>query len=122
MCTRLFIFGGDAWDPYEDWTKNNENNWIQVIAYEQKTDLAGTSYREITGEERFKTYEEAVAFVEANPRYLIVSTNPLLSPVPLEKLEHFKLVHESPGTYSSRDDDILSKVQVFEYSANGWQE
>ena len=57
-----------------------------------------TPYKEITGSQEFQTYEEASTYVsnQKSGNYQIVSDNPFTSPVPLGKLEHFELVHDSP--------------------------
>jgi hypothetical protein len=40
----------------------------------------------------------------------MVSSNPFVSPVPLEKLQHYQLVHDSGQSMSG-----LPEVRIFEY-------
>src|SRR4030042_4469879 len=115
MCVRLYSFGGEAWDP-DEWIQNNPDKKIQVISFVEKTDLEGNKYREITDVKQFDTYAKAKAFVGADPDYIIVGTSPYISPVPLEKLEHFELVHKSPTNVVTRGNDTISYVEIFEYS------
>ena len=68
---------------------------------------AGKTYKEITSAEQFDSYEEAEAYLlsQEAANYRIVGTDPFISPVPLEALEHYKLIHSS--------DDL--SVKIFEY-------
>jgi dolichyl-diphosphooligosaccharide--protein glycosyltransferase len=115
MCARLYSFGGEAWDP-DEWVQSNADNKIQVIAYVVRTDPEGNKYREITNVKQFDTYAKAKAFVDADPDYIIVGTSPYISPVPLEKLQHFELIHKSPTKVVTRGNDTISYVEIFEYS------
>ena len=63
----------------------------------------------------FFSYEEAEAFVAANPDHVIAGSDRFISPVPLEKLEHYRLVHQSPSVAVRRGDDAIHSVQVYEY-------
>jgi hypothetical protein len=104
MCSRLYNFDGQEVTP-------DNSTW--VISY---TEING--YKEISTTEVFPTYEEAVAYVEsqASPNYRIVGNDRFISPVPLEKLEHYQLVHQSDTWGAKRGDEILSYyVEIFEY-------
>ncbi|MBM3157362.1 MAG: oligosaccharyl transferase, archaeosortase A system-associated [Chloroflexi bacterium] len=115
MCVRLYSFGGEAWDP-DAWVKSNSDNKIQAVSYVERTDPEGNKYREIANVKQFNTYATAKAFVDADPDYIIVGTSPYISPVPLEKLQHFELVHKSPATVFTQGNDTISYVEIFEYS------
>jgi oligosaccharyl transferase (archaeosortase A-associated) len=115
MCARLHNFGGKAWNP-DEWIKNNPADKIVAISYAERTDAKGNKYREITGERQFTSYAAAKAFVDAETKYIIVGTNPYRSPVPLEELQHFELVHKSPTTVETRGNDTISYVEIFSYS------
>lgn len=115
MCARLYNFAGKAWDP-DEWVQSNASNKIQAVAYVVRTDLEGNKYREITDVKQFDKYATAKAFVDAEPDYIIVGTSPYISPVPLEELQHFELVHKSPTTVVTRGNDTVSYVEIFEYS------
>jgi len=57
----------------------------------------GDQYKEISSTQSFATYEEAEAYLESqnSPNCIIVGTDPFISPVPLEELEHYKLTYQS---------------------------
>ncbi len=109
MCSRLYVFGGEEWDPQE----------TPVISWTEQplTDSRGNRFiaKVIDGQEPFADYDDAKAFVEANPGHTVVGTDPLISPVPLEELEHYKLVYKSPRTVAGRGADKISEVEIFEY-------
>jgi len=45
-----------------------------------------------------------------------VGSDPFVSPVPLEKLEHYQPVHHSDTWGAKRGDEIISYyVEIFEY-------
>ncbi len=115
MCARLYNFGGKAWNP-DDWIKNSPDDRIVAISFVERTDAKGNKYREITGVRQFASYAAAKAFVDAETKYIIVGTNPYLSPVPLEELQHFELVHQSPTTVITRGNGTISYVEIFSYS------
>jgi len=109
MCIRLYNFGGEAVVP---------DNATWVISYVEKT-VVGIHYKEISSAPLlFATYEEAEAYLESQDslNYRIVGSDPFSSPVPLEELEHYTLIHKSPSTVVTRDDDTISYVEIFEYS------
>jgi len=41
--------------------------------------------------------------------------NPMLSPVPLEALEHYKLIHSSDSMVNLPDGREVPGVKIFEY-------
>jgi oligosaccharyl transferase (archaeosortase A-associated) len=88
-----------------------------VISYAQKVAREGQSYREITGVKSFSDYGEAEAYVagQESGNYRIVGTDPFVSPVPLEALEHYKLVYSSEGTVIQPGGRLVSEVKIFEY-------
>jgi len=104
MCSRLYNFGGEEVVP-------RNSTW--VISYTERN-----GYKEILTHERFPTYEEAKAYLESqtSPNYRIVGNHPFVSPVPLEKLEHYQTVYESDSWGAKLDDEIVSYyVEIFEY-------
>lgn len=107
MCSRLYNFGGEEWVP-------DNSTW--VISYEERIDSEGNRFKEITDVMPFPNYEDARAFVEANPGYRIVGVDPFVSPVPLEKLEHYELVYKSPRIVAIPGEDAISEVEIFEYT------
>ena len=114
MCARLYNFAGKAWDP-DGWIIANPDDKIVAISYAQRTDAEGFKFREITGIKQFTSYLAAKAFVDAEPDYIIVGASPFISPVPLDELQHFELIHKSPTTVVTRGNETLSYVEIFEY-------
>ena len=78
-----------------------------VISYQDKVSPDGIHYKQIASSKSFSSYKEAEAYIsgQKSGNYRIVSAGPFISPVPLEALEHYKLV------YSSHN----SEVKIFEY-------
>jgi len=98
---RLYNFDGQAVVPSE--------NATVVLSYQERVDIQGRSYKEITSWRTFSSYEEArdVIADHASENYRIVGLDPFNSPVPLEKLEHYQLVYASSSPYP---------VKIFEYT------
>jgi len=82
----------------------------------------GKPYKEITRVEQFDSYQEAEAYLlsqeSANLPRRIVSTNPFISPVPLEALKHYKLIHSSDGGVAQPGVGMVPEVKIFEYTGN----
>ncbi|MGB2798891.1 MAG: oligosaccharyl transferase, archaeosortase A system-associated [Dehalococcoidia bacterium] len=109
MCSRLYNFGGQAVVP-------DHSTW--VISYKERMDERGEQYKEISSTQSFASYEEAEVYLESqtSPNYRIVGTDPFISPVPLEELEHYKLVHQSYIEKELWGSETIPYVQIFEYS------
>ncbi len=110
MCARLYLFAGEDWVPQQ----------VVVISWTERqltsTDGSTFTAKVISDQQSFSSYNSAKAFVDTHPTYRIVSSNPLVSPVPLEKLEHYKLIHQSPTTVATQQTGNISQVEIFEYS------
>ncbi len=110
MCSRLYNFECQAVVP-------NSSTW--VISYTEMTDQNGQKIKVLTdvaNEGRpFTTYAEAEAFINEHPEYRIVGIYPFMSPVPLEKLDHYKLIHSSDQMVNF-GDMVTSYVKIFEYT------
>jgi asparagine N-glycosylation enzyme membrane subunit Stt3 len=111
ISVRLYNFNGSEVTPQKS----------TVISYEGKISRDGKPYREIKTVQVFTSYEEANDFVsnQKSGNYVIVSEDPLISPVPLEALEHYELIHseESPGKPEFYVFSQLSNsVKIFEYT------
>ena len=109
MCSRLYNFGAEAVEP-------NNSTW--AITFTESADSAGNSYRVLTGAANegrpFPTYDEARAFIDANPEYIIVGITPFLSPIRLEELEHFDMVYD-PAPANTGYGIQFPYVRIFEY-------
>jgi len=108
MTSRLYNFGGQAVVVH---------NSTFVISYDEATSL-GITQRQITSTRSFTTYEEAQTYVEGqtDPNYRIVGMDPFTSPVPLQELEHYQMVHQSdPEVPTRKKADLIPYVKIFEY-------
>jgi dolichyl-diphosphooligosaccharide--protein glycosyltransferase len=110
MCSRLYNFEAQSVTP-------NNSTW--AVSYTVETDESGNKIKmlvDAANEGRpFVTYEDAEAFIDDHPDYVIVGLHPFLSPVPLDELEHYKMVHGSSGVVNI-GDAVTSYVKIFEYS------
>jgi dolichyl-diphosphooligosaccharide--protein glycosyltransferase len=112
MCSRLYLFAGKEWAPQQ----------TLVVSWTERelTSTEGNTFKAkvISDQKTFPTYDSAKAFVDAHPDYRIVGTDPLVSPVPLEKLEQYTLIHQSPTAVATQQDGngTISAVEIFEYS------
>jgi len=113
MSSRLYDFEGQAVTPVN-------STW--VISYEELLTSEEVRVKVISdianNGNPFATYEDALAFLELpqSSNYRIVGTNPSVSPVPLEELEHYNLVYKTPPKFIAREGATMSFVKVFEYS------
>ncbi len=107
LSARLYNFDGKAVTPES----------IVVISYEEKLSQEGEPIKVITSAEQFESYEEAEAYLlsQESANYKIVGTNPFISPVPLEALEHYKLIHSSESSVAISDVLTVPAVKIFEY-------
>jgi dolichyl-diphosphooligosaccharide--protein glycosyltransferase len=107
LVVRLYNFDGGVVVP-----KNT-----MVISYQERSDNTGVLYREITSVKSFPSYSEAEAYVtsQKSGNYKIVGNNPFVSPVPLQALEHYKLVYNSKGSKMMPSGGLISEVKIFEY-------
>ena len=109
MNSRLYNFDGEAVVPH---------NSTLVISYEEKSTFLIGKYKETTSTQTFATYEEALEYLEGQTslNYRIVGEDPFISPVPLEELEHYQLVHQSdPEILTRKKVEPISYVKIFEY-------
>ena len=106
IVVRLYNFDGKAVVPNE----------TIVISYQERLTTDGQRYNEITNVWFFSTYEEAESHIakQATDNYKIVSANPVDSPVPLEELSNFELVHESDAI-AGIGNTTMPAVKIFKY-------
>jgi oligosaccharyl transferase (archaeosortase A-associated) len=107
ITARLYNFDGEKVSPAS----------CTVILYEERKSSGGVLYKEITGHWSFSTYEAAVDYIskQQSGDYEIVGTDPFMSPVPLEGLEHYKLVYSSETSTMQPDVGMMPAVKIFEY-------
>lgn len=109
IVVRLYNFDGEAVAPSE--------NSAVVIPWSGESVWRGIRYKNITGEPMyFSSYEEAEAYVsDQEPgNYAIGGLNPLATPVPLDELNSYELVHPSEATITLAGQ-TLPGVKIFEY-------
>lgn len=108
MVVRLYNFDGKAVVPTQS----------IVISYEEKVSSQGQTYKEITGSWSFSTYEQAEAYISSQKsgNYQIVGTDPFTSPVPLEELKHYKLIHSSDELVAVAGNRTMPEIKIFEYT------
>jgi oligosaccharyl transferase (archaeosortase A-associated) len=106
---RLYNFDGKAVTPTNP----------MVISY-QEAMSGGEIYNVVTSSQSFSTYEDAQAYIasQTSGNYRIVGTSPLDSPVPLEELKSYKLVHQSEATITV-GGQAMPSVEIFEYLGSG---
>ena len=107
LSIRLYNFDGKAVTPQSS----------MVISYQEKVSREGKPYKQITSAEQFASYEEAQAYLlsQKSANYKIVSNNPFISPVPLEALKHYKLIHSSDSHITQPGGKTVPLVKIFEY-------
>jgi len=110
MCSRLYFFAGKEWAPQQTLVVS----WIE----RELTSTEGNTFKAkvISDQKTFPTYDSAKAFVDTHQDYRIVGTDPLVSSVPLKKLEHYTLIHQSPTVVATEQSENISYVEIFEYS------
>jgi len=113
LSTRLYNFDGKAVVP----------DSATVISFEDAVDRAGTAYKRITSARSFPSYEEAEVYLseQAIGTYRIVSPDPMVSPVPLAALEHYRLVYSSDELTEHLERDWIPTVKIFEYTGEADQ-
>ena len=107
LCVRLYNFEGEEIVP----------NSCNVISYQEKVAPNGKIYKAITDSQTFPTYEEAVKYIseQKSGNYKIVGKDPFVSPVALEKLEHYRLIYSSEAGLVKPSVGKVSEVKIFEY-------
>jgi dolichyl-diphosphooligosaccharide--protein glycosyltransferase len=99
LAVRLYNFDGKAVTP----TKS------VVISYQDG---------EVLSEKEFSSYEEAESYISSQKsgNYRIVGTDPTVSPVPLEELQHYKLVYSSQDLVAISNTGQIPAIKIFEFT------
>ena len=107
LAIRLYNFDGKAVTPEQ----------TIVISYEETPFQEGGAVKVVNNIEFFPSYEEATSYISSQKsgQFRIVSDSPFVSPVPLEELEHFKLVYSSPESSPQPGVSNVPNVKIFEY-------
>jgi dolichyl-diphosphooligosaccharide--protein glycosyltransferase len=106
LVTRLYCFDAGSVTP---------SNTI-VISYNESELNDGNIYKEVTSMKEFTTYEEAETYISSQNTgdFIIVGNDPFSSPVPLESLKHYKLIHNS-NLNVSLPEGVKPDLKIFEY-------
>jgi len=89
-----------------------------VITYEEKFTSDGTAYKQMSDVQEFDSYDKAQDYIakQESGNHVIAGASPFISPVRLEPVKGYKLIHSSRETISHRDVGQISEVKVFEYT------
>ncbi len=87
-----------------------------VISYVEQKDQNGTRFRIVLDETEFLTYDEAQAYIssQTSGNYAIVGNDVLISPVPLEALQHYRPVYSSEDMISLSSGNQTATIKIFE--------
>jgi dolichyl-diphosphooligosaccharide--protein glycosyltransferase len=107
MVSRLYNFDGKQVIPQK----------TTVMSWQDQSVPDGQRFKEITGFKSFRSCEEADAFLagQKDGKYRIVGADPLVSPVPLEALDGYKLVYQSEEK-AGAGSIPLPVIKIFEYN------
>jgi hypothetical protein len=91
-----------------------------VVKYEEKVSEGGIHYQEITDlvffAEPYYTYDYVQQFISSQQTGNYKVLDPFVSPVHLEELENYQLVHSSESLYTFTTlKKQLPSVKIFEY-------
>jgi oligosaccharyl transferase (archaeosortase A-associated) len=107
LAVRLFNFNAEAV------TRVNP----AVVTYEERKQ-GGITYKLASDIKQFTSYREAQDFFDGleTDKKIIVGVNPFLSPIPLEAVPDFRLVHSSEEGTSMKNVGLVPDVKIFEYT------
>ncbi|MBN1152917.1 MAG: oligosaccharyl transferase, archaeosortase A system-associated [Dehalococcoidia bacterium] len=108
MLVRLYNFRGEAYEPEE-----------YTAILHRVGNASGRTANEIVESRRFETYDEAVAFLAkaTDADWRLVSSNPLVSAVPLDAVENFTIEYESSAE-TFLQAQLLPEVRVFRFTGD----
>ncbi|MFC1902054.1 oligosaccharyl transferase, archaeosortase A system-associated [Chloroflexota bacterium] len=88
-----------------------------VISYDEKADRSGNRYKQIYDINEFSSHQEALDYVEkqGSPNHDIVGISPFTSPIPLEAVEKYRLIHISTSVVRHSETEMVPEVKIFEY-------
>jgi len=89
-----------------------------VISWDEE-EQEGQTVKIVTAAEQFDSYQEALDYLNGlgEGHHTIVGVNPFISPVPLEAVPGFELVHSSEQGTSVSGAGFIPEVKIFEYTA-----
>ncbi|MFC1902518.1 oligosaccharyl transferase, archaeosortase A system-associated [Chloroflexota bacterium] len=108
MGVRLFNFEGKAFTPKH----------CAVVSYEERASPSGTIFKIITDLQPFPTCEGAQDYIskQTSGNHQIVGNDPFVSPVPLDALEHYRLIYDTKTQAGQQDPNNSTVIKIFEYN------
>jgi oligosaccharyl transferase (archaeosortase A-associated) len=108
LAVRLYNFNGKATTTVKP----------LVITYTNQVDSKGTAYKLITDSQQFDSYQAALDYLnsQTSGNHAIVSVNPFVSPVALDAVPGFQLVHSSEQGTSVSSVGFVPEVKIFQYT------
>jgi dolichyl-diphosphooligosaccharide--protein glycosyltransferase len=108
LVVRLYNFDGQAVTDVKP----------TVIKWVDAKDSLGTPYKQIVEAQDFTSYQDALDYINSQEsgNYTVVGTSPFLSPVPLEEVPDFRLVHASEQGVTLKGVGFIPEVKIFEYT------
>jgi hypothetical protein len=114
LAVRLYNFNGDQVIPES----------TTVLQYEERISAEGNRYNEILDTKSFSSYIEAEAHIarQDSGNYRIASSNPYISPVPLDKLNYFRPVYSSDSSILLPNASSVPEIKIFEWAADSFDD
>ncbi len=110
LVVRLYNFNGKAVTEVKP----------TVVTYTDNVDDNGTKFKLVSNAQQFNSYQEALDYVnsQTSSKNVIIGVNPYVSPVTLEAVPDFQLVHVSEQGTSFASVGLVPEVKIFEYTGN----
>jgi oligosaccharyl transferase (archaeosortase A-associated) len=107
LVVRLYNFDGKAITTVQ----------ATVVTYTETVDDNGVSYKVVSDYQQFDSYQEAQDYIDSQEsgNYAIVGVSPFISPISLEAVPDFQLVHASEQGTSTSGVGFVPEVKIFEY-------
>jgi oligosaccharyl transferase (archaeosortase A-associated) len=88
-----------------------------VITYVEKKQQ-GITYKEVTDVKQFTSYQDALDYLGSlkSGNNIIIGVNPFVSPIPLEAVLDFRLIHSSEQGNTIQSAGFVPEVKIFEYT------
>jgi len=107
LAVRLYNFNGEAVTEFR----------VAVITYVEKQEQ-GLTYKQVTDFKEFTSYREAQEYYDSltSGNNVIVGVSPFITPIALEEVRDFRLVHSSEQGSSLQNIGFIPEVKIFEYT------
>jgi oligosaccharyl transferase (archaeosortase A-associated) len=88
-----------------------------VITYDEKKQQ-GITYKQVTDAKQFTSYQDALDYLGSlkSGNNIIIGVNPFVSPIPLEAVPDFRLIHSSEEGTTLQNAGFIPEVKIFEYT------